>query len=97
MTSPVWFITGVSSGFGQILAQRVLQEGHRLIGSVRDRNKPGVKELEAQGAKIVEFDTTAPQQVIIDNVKSVIQIYGHVDILVNNAAYAAIGVLEGFS
>lgn len=97
MESPVWFITGVSSGFGQMLAHRVLRAGHRLIGSARDSSKPAVKDLEAQGANIVEFDTTAPQQDIINKVDAAVQIYGHIDILVNNAAYAAIGVLEGFS
>lgn len=97
MESPVWFVTGVSSGFGQMLAHRVLRAGHRLIGSARDRSKPAIKDLEAKGAKIIELDTAAPQQDVIDKVGAAVHIYGHIDILVNNAAYAAIGILEGFS
>lgn len=99
MSSPVWLITGVSNGFGQILARRVLQAGHRVIGTVRNRTKSAqaVQELETQGSKIIELDTTESQHVIISKMESAVRIYGQIDILVNNAAYAALGVMEGFS
>lgn len=99
MSPPVWFITGVSNGFGQILAHRALDAGHRVIGSVRNRTRAAkaVEQLESQGGKIVDLDTTEPQQAIIDKMKDVVEIYGQVDILVNNAAYAALGVAESFS
>ena len=96
MSDPVWFITGISSGFGEALAQRALAAGHRVIGTARDRTKAAVKDFEVRGGTVVELDTTAPQQVIVDAVQSAVQIYGHIDILVNNAAYAAMGILEGF-
>ena len=34
-SSPVWFITGCSSGLGRSLAQRVLARGQRVIATAR--------------------------------------------------------------
>ena len=61
--SPVWFITGASSGFGQLLALRALQAGHRVIGSVRNKSRAAgpVNEIESAGGKIVELDMTESQ------------------------------------
>lgn len=99
MSSPVWLITGVSNGFGQILAHRALDAGHRVIGSVRGRVKSAnaVQELEARGCKIIELDTTESRQEIINKMETAIEIFGHIDILVNNAGFAALGIMEGFS
>ena len=36
MTSPVWFITGCSTGFGQELAKLVLARGWRATVTARD-------------------------------------------------------------
>jgi NADP-dependent 3-hydroxy acid dehydrogenase YdfG len=34
-STPVWFITGCSSGFGRELAQRIVQRGWRAIATAR--------------------------------------------------------------
>ena len=36
MTSKVWFITGVSRGFGKALTEAVLAAGDIVIGTTRD-------------------------------------------------------------
>ena len=34
-TTPVWLITGCSTGFGRSLAEYVLERGHRLVATAR--------------------------------------------------------------
>ena len=43
-----WFITGVSSGFGRALAERLLERGERVVGTFRN------------AAGVAEFETLAP-------------------------------------
>lgn len=92
MSTPVWFITGASNGFGQILCMRALQAKHRVIGSVRSRAKAveTVKEIEDAGGKIIEMDMTEPKESIDRKIKAI----GHIDYLINNAGYALVGALE---
>ena len=35
MAQRIWFITGVSSGFGRHLAEQLLQRGDKVIGTIR--------------------------------------------------------------
>ncbi len=43
------FITGVSSGFGQALAQQALAAGHTVIGTLRNENAVQAFEAQAPG------------------------------------------------
>ena len=44
--SPVWFITGCSTGLGRALAERVLQRGHRCV--VTARNPAQIADIVAR-------------------------------------------------
>jgi len=88
------FITGVSSGFGQALAQLALAEGHRVIGTVRsDSARAAFEALSPQRAVAVELDVTdfAAIDAVVDAVEAQ---HGPVDVLVNNAGYGHEGVFE---
>jgi putative NADH-flavin reductase len=99
MTTPVWFITGASGGLGEILARRALSEGHRVIGTCRDKQKSStvIEPLQDRGMAILELDVAGTQQYIFTKMQEAISIYGHIDILVNNAGYEALGPLERFT
>ncbi|MGF6373884.1 NAD(P)-dependent dehydrogenase (short-subunit alcohol dehydrogenase family) [Paraburkholderia sp. RAU6.4a] len=97
-TSPaVWFITGVSSGFGRSLAQAVLARGDKVVGTVRN------------DAQITPFENLAPGRahgVLLDvtdaaavprAVAQAIERAGPIDVLVNNAGYGLFGALEEVS
>jgi len=88
----VWLITGTSSGFGRDLTLAALKRGDKVIATARNVNK--IAELKAAGAEALQLDVTDS----LDNLKAIaakaVAIYGRVDVLVNNAAYAVVGSLE---
>ncbi|RYP81021.1 hypothetical protein DL770_006011 [Monosporascus sp. CRB-9-2] len=92
MASPLWFITGVSNGFGLILALRALQANHRVIGSVRSKAKAAdaVKQIEAAGGQVIEMDMTESKDSITKKIKAA----GPIDYLINNAGYSVLKACE---
>lgn len=87
MAPLVWFITGCSSGFGRNFVTQILERGDRVIATARKIES--IQDLEALGAKTMQLDVTDEQQKINQIAKEAIDIYGKVDVLVNNAAYAS--------
>ncbi|PHH91766.1 hypothetical protein CDD83_10334 [Cordyceps sp. RAO-2017] len=96
---PVWLITGASSGFGLSLALRALEARHRVIGTVRSKAKSAaaVESIVAKGGKVLEMDTTEPQQGIAAKVKEAEATFGRIDYLVNNAGFSLLGPLQHFT
>lgn len=94
MSSPTWFITGASNGFGLLLCLRALRAHHRVVGSVRSRVKAAdaVKQIEDAGGKVIEMDMTESKESITAKVNTV----GQIDFLVNNAGYSLLGAAEYF-
>src|ERR1039458_10601787 len=92
--SPVWFITGCSTGFGKELARLVLARGWRAV--VTARNPDQLKELvsgKEKNALAVQLDVTNRAQ-IAQVVKQAEEKFGHIDVLVNNAGYGYIAAVE---
>jgi NAD(P)-dependent dehydrogenase (short-subunit alcohol dehydrogenase family) len=85
--TPVWLITGCSSGFGRELARLVLDRGWRAVVTARDKAR--VTDL-TQGtedrALAVDLDVTDAGQ-IAAVVQAAEARFGAIDVLVNNAGY----------
>ncbi|ASS91233.1 oxidoreductase [Aeribacillus pallidus] len=96
---PVAFVTGASSGFGLLTSVALAGEGYRVLASMRDLNKRGRLEAAAKEAgvtdriEIIQLDVNdfSSAETVIQNV---IEEYGQIDLLVNNAGYAAGGFTE---
>ncbi|RWA29617.1 short-chain dehydrogenase/reductase [Pseudomonas veronii] len=88
------FITGVSSGFGNALAQEALAAGHRVIGTVRSEAAlRAFQALSVDHAHGVILDITDFAR--IDSIVAAIEAtHGPVDVLVNNAGYGHEGIFE---
>ncbi|MGF6385002.1 NAD(P)-dependent dehydrogenase (short-subunit alcohol dehydrogenase family) [Paraburkholderia atlantica] len=97
-TSPaVWFITGVSSGFGRSLAEAVLARGDKVVGTVRNDTQIAPFENLAPGrAHGVLLDVT-DAAAVPRAVGQALERTGAIDILVNNAGYGLFGALEEVS
>ncbi|MCP1337787.1 SDR family NAD(P)-dependent oxidoreductase [Futiania mangrovi] len=89
-------ITGIGGGFGRPTALALLEKGHAVAGSVRNRqgrNAGTVAELEAAGARIVELDITetASTEVGVAEANAAL---GGLDVLFNNAGIGSYGIQE---
>ena len=92
--SPVWFITGCSTGFGRALAEAVLANGGRAV--VTARTSAQVADLIAgrQGQGLVlALDVTQSAQ-ITAAVQAATARFGTIDVLVNNAGYGYMAPVE---
>ena len=93
-TSPVWFITGCSTGFGLELARAVLARGGRAVVTARDKARL-VDLVEGAGprALALDLDVTVPGQ-ITAAVRAAEAHFGGIDVLVNNAGYGYQATIE---
>ncbi len=95
--SRVWLITGCSTGFGRALADAVLAKGDRLIATARKPEQ--LQDLVASyrgQVHSLSLDVTD-----LDNIRSAVteakDVFGRIDVLVNNAGYGALGAIEEVS
>ena len=93
-TSPVWFITGCTSGFGRDIALEVLAKGWRVVAT--GRGKERLADLLGKGGDAIltlDLDVTKADQ-IAAAVKAAIDRFGGIDVLVNNAGYGYYSAAE---
>ncbi len=85
--TPVWFITGCSTGFGRELALQIIQRGWRVVVTTRDAAQ--ISDIAAKAkdrALALPLDVTKQAQ-IDEAVKAAKEKFGRIDVLVNNAGY----------
>jgi NAD(P)-dependent dehydrogenase (short-subunit alcohol dehydrogenase family) len=87
--SPVWFITGCSTGFGRALAERVLARGWRVVATARDLARlDDLASETAAGDKLLPLALDVTDQAQIGAaVTAATTRFGRIDVLVNNAGY----------
>ena len=91
-TSPVWFITGCSTGFGRELAKLIVARGWPVV--VTARNKAQVEDLATSDKVLaLELDVTDGKE-IDAAVKAAEEKFGAIDVLVNNAGYGYLTTVE---
>lgn len=93
-TSPVWFITGTSTGFGRAFAEYAISQQYRVVATAR--NTKAVEALAQQYPEqvlAVALDVNHRAQ-IDDAVQQAIARFGRVDVLINNAGYGIVGAVE---
>ncbi|RZM11617.1 MAG: SDR family NAD(P)-dependent oxidoreductase, partial [Sphingomonas sp.] len=85
--SPVWFITGCSTGFGRDLARLVLDRGWRAVVTARDADRVAdLVEGHDDTALALALDVNDQAQVEAA-VAAAKAKFGQIDVLVNNAGY----------
>ncbi len=85
--TPVWFITGCSTGFGRDLAQLVLDRGWRAVVTARDASQVrDLVEMHEGRALATALDVTKDEEIAVA-VEAATEAFGGIDVLVNNAGY----------
>ena len=87
--SSVVVVTGASGGIGKAACRRFAREGWTVVGTSRDTSS-----MEpVDGVDLRDLDVTDAGSVTAF-VDGVLEAYGHVDVLVNNAGIGVIGAAE---
>ena len=88
-----WLITGGSSGLGLAIGRTILQNGVTAVLTTRNVSKAqaAAPDIEKNGGKWLQLDYGDPnfESVVKDAVNQ-----HNVDVILNNAAYAAVGAVE---
>jgi len=93
-SSPVWLITGCSTGIGREIAIAALEKGHRAVVTAR---KPAtVEDIRAQfpdRTVVAALDVTDRGQ-IVAAIETAHKAFGQIDVLCNNAGYGYMAAIE---
>ncbi|MFF8096865.1 oxidoreductase [Streptomyces sp. NPDC016675] len=90
----VWFITGASRGFGREITRQVLERGDKVIAAVR-RPDDVERTFAAYGDRLlaVPLDVTDEAQAAAA-VQAATDVFGRIDVLVNNAGRGVLAAVE---
>jgi NAD(P)-dependent dehydrogenase (short-subunit alcohol dehydrogenase family) len=90
----VWVITGCSTGVGRAMAIAALKRGDKVIATTRAESFHKIKDLTSEGADILTLDVTASLDELKQIAAQAVAIYGHVDVVMNNAGFVLSGTYE---
>ncbi|MGH2946120.1 MAG: SDR family NAD(P)-dependent oxidoreductase [Solirubrobacteraceae bacterium] len=91
-----WFITGAGRGMGVDIAKAALVAGHAVVATGRNPDAVADAVGEADDLLVVKLDITSSQDAEAA-VKSAVDRFGRIDVLVNNAANFFGGFFEELS
>ncbi|KAI9740477.1 MAG: putative secondary metabolism biosynthetic enzyme [Cirrosporium novae-zelandiae] len=92
-----WIITGASAGLGLALSTEVLSHGGRVIAAMRTPSKAPSSLLNNPNVVTIPFDAHYTPSQTSAFMEKAVAAFGQVDVLVNNAGYAYLGLLEEIS
>ena len=98
-TNKTAIVTGSSSGFGLLTTVELAKAGFRVVASMRDLGRRELLEKAADSAGISanidirQLDITN-FAAMPDFIQRVMQDYGRIDVLLNNAGFAVAGFIE---
>ncbi len=94
MSRKIWFITGISSGFGKALAREVIQNGDFVVGTFRKAEQVERFNQDNKGLGLGLLMDVTDNQAINAAFTRIDQEFGRLDVLVNNAGYGFAGAIE---
>ncbi|KAL5353620.1 hypothetical protein ACLOAV_001657 [Pseudogymnoascus australis] len=93
MAPLIWLVTGSTSGIGAALVEKIVARGDKVIASGRNVEQR-LGHLKSDNFAVLELDITAAQSKINMKVKQAWDIFGHIDVLMNNAGMSAMKSAE---
>src|SRR5580693_5004391 len=90
----VWLITGSARGLGRAIAEGVLAAGDKLIATARNPQQlSDLVERYGDHVRAVALDVT-DERAAIAAVQLAVDVFGRLDVLVNNAGYGNLAAIE---
>ncbi len=89
----VWLVTGAGRGLGVDIVKAALASGHAVMATGRDPGKVAAAFAADDDLATVALDVTDPDSVEAA-VRATVQHFGHLDVVVNNAANFHAGFFE---
>jgi NAD(P)-dependent dehydrogenase (short-subunit alcohol dehydrogenase family) len=96
--SKVWFITGCSKGFGRIWAEAALERGDKVAATARDASTlaPLTEKYGEDNVLALALDVQ-DMEADFAAVQKAHEVFGRLDVVVNNAGYGLFGTIEEVS
>lgn len=103
--SSVVLITGASTGFGRDAAETLARRGHHVFATMRDVNGHNSEHRETLQRlassenlplHVLELDVT-DESSVQNAVLRALEQAGHLDVVINNAGFAGLGVTEAYT
>ncbi|MGP4019400.1 SDR family NAD(P)-dependent oxidoreductase [Saccharopolyspora sp. 5N708] len=89
-----WFITGASRGLGRAFTEAALAAGDQVVGVARDI-VPLDELVAASGGRLVTFPLdVSDRAAVFAGVERAFAAFGRLDVVVNNAGGAMLGMVE---
>lgn len=96
-TQKVWFVTGASQGLGLSLVKKLLAQGYRVAATSRNKqNLVSAAATDSSNFLALETDL-ADATSVAAAIRSTVDTFGQIDVVVNNAGYGIGGALEELS
>ena len=93
----VWLVTGASKGLGLSLVKQLLEQGHKVAATSRNK-KSLIEASRAAGENFLPLEMELTKESSVQaGVKQTISQFGRIDVVVNNAGYGLLGSLEELS
>src|SRR6266550_5865688 len=89
----IWFITGASRGMGVDIVKAALAAGHAVVGTARDPDAVAKAVGDMDDLRVVKLDVTSRADAE-SAVQAVVDRFGRIDALVNNAGTFEAGYFE---
>lgn len=93
-TKKVWFVTGASKGLGLALVRKLVATGYRVAATTRNladlANEPGLTSANFLPLQV----DLVEEQSVANAVGKTLEVFGGIDVVVNNAGYGQLGTLE---
>ncbi|EGR50296.1 uncharacterized protein TRIREDRAFT_59002 [Trichoderma reesei QM6a] len=95
MAPQVFLVTGSTSGIGAALVEHILSRGDKVIATGRKvEEKLGHVKAQYENIALMELEVTAGIEVIRTQIETAWNIFGHIDVVMNNAGMSAMTAIE---
>lgn len=91
--TPPRLVTGSTSGIGKAVIQEIVARGDKVIATGR-KVESRLGALKSPSLALLELDISAPLSTITAQIQTAWSIFGHIDILLNNAGMSAMCTAE---